>query len=257
VGGTSGVQFIASNVDTVFVVAGCGPTRKLNERGLNARRLERILWVVRDGGARPIVVLNKADLIEDAEAVAASLSRRLGGAKVCFASAQSGLGVEALERELAVGDTIALIGPSGVGKSTLINRLLGEERQHTGEARQGDSKGRHTTTRRELLRTRQGALLIDTPGMREIALYSEDGEAQGFDDIGSLAAGCRFADCTHAKEPGCAVRAAVERGEIDSDRLESFANLKSDASKQATRHGTQVRRTLRREQRKARVVKGT
>jgi ribosome biogenesis GTPase / thiamine phosphate phosphatase len=256
VGGNSGAQFIASNVDTVFVVAGCSATEKMNERGLNPRRIERLVWVVREGGAHPVVLLNKADLIADAAGTAAVLSRRLGGVQVLPISAEVGSGVPALDVELRAGDTIAVIGASGVGKSTLINRLLGEQRQETTSTRDGDAKGRHTTTRRELFIAPSGALVIDTPGMREIALFSEQGEAQGFDDIEALAGACRFHDCEHATEPGCAVRAAIANGECDAERLESYAALKRDALRQASRHDAQARRTLRREQRVARTLKG-
>jgi ribosome biogenesis GTPase / thiamine phosphate phosphatase len=150
-------------------------------------------------------------------------------------SAHADAGLTALEAHIAPGDTVAFIGPSGVGKSSLINRLAGEERQTVRDVRERDMKGRHTTTRRELIPITHGALLIDTPGVREFAVLADDGVA-GFTDIDQLAEHCKFPDCQHAAEPECAVRAAIERGELPEDRLASYLSIASDAERLAAKH---------------------
>jgi ribosome biogenesis GTPase len=210
-------QVLAANVDVVLIVAA----------DLNVRRLERYLALARDGGAEPVLVLTKADLWSDAERLQAESVMAIG-VPVVVASAVTGEGLDALRARLRPGCTIALLGTSGAGKSTLINALIGEARLRTGEVR-SDGKGRHTTTHRELVPTREGALLLDTPGLRELQLWTGEQEVeQAFDDIGALAADCRFGDCHHATEPDCAVRQAVRDGRLDAARLASFHKLAAE-----------------------------
>jgi ribosome biogenesis GTPase len=217
-------QVLAANVDTVFLVMGL-------DGDFNPRRLERTLVLAWESGALPVVLLNKADLCPDADARRAEIEGVAPGVPVRVVAAKPGQGLEALSPWLLAGRTVALLGSSGVGKSTLVNRLLGRERQRTREVRDGDDRGRHTTTHRELVALPGGALLLDTPGLREIQLWSEpDGEglAATFAEVLTVAASCRFRDCRHQKEPGCAVREAVARGELDSGRLESYHKLQAE-----------------------------
>jgi ribosome biogenesis GTPase len=215
-------QVVAANIDAVFVVAGL-------DGDFNPRRIERMLAAAWESGAEPIVVLNKADLADSLETRIAQVAALAPGAAVVAISALAGDGLAALAPWLAPGRTVALIGSSGVGKSTLANALLGESRQATGDVREDDSRGRHTTTRRELLVLPSGALLLDTPGMRELQLWGEDSGVDGaFPDIAGLARQCRFRDCAHEGEPGCAVLAALESGELDPARLASWRKLKRE-----------------------------
>jgi ribosome biogenesis GTPase len=205
-------------VDLFFVVTSVG-------RDLSPRRLERYLTAVWDSGAEPVVVLNKIDLGGDVDGMAAEIDGVALGAAVVRVSAQTGEGLEGLRSHLAEGRTVALVGSSGVGKSSLINQLLGAEVQGTRTLRR-DGKGRHATTRRELVELPEGGVLIDTPGMREFGLVEDrGGVATSFADVAALAAGCRYRDCEHEGEPGCAVEAAVASGELDPARLASYRKL--------------------------------
>jgi ribosome biogenesis GTPase / thiamine phosphate phosphatase len=215
-------QVIAANVDRVFVVMGL-------DDDFNLRRLERYLVLVSRSGAQAAVVLNKSDLTDRTEELARGTSAAAPGVAVLVTSARAGLGLDPLRDLLPAGATGAFVGSSGVGKSTLINRLLGEERLTTREVRSWDRRGRHTTTHRELILLPGGGLVIDTPGMREIQLPEiGDGVEEAFDDIDELAAQCRFADCKHDREPGCAVLEAVVEGRLEARRLDSYRTLKAE-----------------------------
>jgi ribosome biogenesis GTPase len=215
-------QIIAANVDTVFVVSA------LNQE-FNARRLERYVALVWDSGARPVVLLNKADLCNEVAMRVTEAELIAPGADVHAISAEEGAGFEALLEFLLPGRTCAFIGSSGVGKSTIINRLLGHEVQSTLPVRGRDDRGRHSTTSRQMFLLSAGGLVIDTPGMRELQLWgAEAGLSTAFDDIDELAAQCRYRDCTHESEPGCAVRGAVDEGTLDGARLANFLKLHSE-----------------------------
>jgi ribosome biogenesis GTPase len=227
-------QVVAANVDVVFVV-----TSLVDD--LNARRLERYLTVAWESGAEPVVVLTKADLCGDVEAALVQLGGVTFGVPAHVVSAVTGEGMDELSAHLAGGRTATLVGSSGVGKSTLVNRLCGTERLATGRLRP-DGRGRHTTTHRELVVLDTGGCLIDTPGMRELVLWdAEDGLGQAFDDVEELAGQCRFTDCEHGTEPGCAVQAAVAAGTLDSARLESFRHLQRELRYLEIRHDARAR----------------
>lgn len=218
--GANQAQAVAANVDVVFVVTSA-------ERPPNLRRVERTMAVVVAGGARPVIVLNKIDIAADPEGDLRALASV--GARCLASSAATGAGVDELRAALPPGATGAFLGPSGAGKSSLVNALLGAERLVTGAVRLTDAKGRHTTTRRELIELPGGGCIIDTPGMRELGLWrAGEGIERTFDDVTALAAACRFRDCNHRDEPGCAVMAALAAGELDEGRYASFEKLRRE-----------------------------
>jgi len=219
-GSANGEQVVAANIDTVFICM------SLNQN-FNLRRLERYFAIGWDSGAVPVAVLTKADLCGEVATRLAEVNAVCPGADVVVTSAMDEDGGLALRRYLAEGRTVAFIGSSGVGKSTLINLLTGEIRQDTGGL-SNDDRGRHTTTRRELIPLPSGGMVIDTPGMRELGLESAD-LSRTFADIDALALRCRFHDCTHTGEPGCEVRRAVGEGALAADRLESYLKLRKEA----------------------------
>jgi ribosome biogenesis GTPase len=226
-GGATLEQVVAANVDTVWIVHGL-------DTEPNLRRLERYLTAAWESGARPVVVLTKADLAPDPEAARSRVEGDVFGVPVRIASTVGEPGVVELLDDLEPAATVAALGPSGVGKSSLLNALLGREAVATGPVREGDRRGRHTTTRRELVPLPGGALLLDTPGLRELRLWEVDeGLRQTFTDIEALAEACRFRDCSHEAEPGCAVKAAAEDGRLDPGRLQSYRKLRAEAEWQA------------------------
>jgi ribosome biogenesis GTPase len=228
---------VAANVDTVFVVTAFG-------FDLNPRRLERYLTSAWDSGSTPVVVVNKSDTSDDPAFDLLEIEPVTMGVSVHAVSAASGDGLEDLEQYLQPGQTVVLLGSSGVGKSTLVNRWLGEEAMATKETREDDDEGRHTTTHRQLLVLPGGGLVIDTPGLRELQLWDVDSAAldSTFADIEELAADCRFADCTHAHEPECAVLGAVESGELPGERLHSWRKLQRELRAIAMRHDILLRK---------------
>jgi ribosome biogenesis GTPase len=248
-GAVSDPQVVAANVDLAIIA-----TALPND--VNPRRTERYLTLAWESGATPIVVLTKADLVDDTSGAIAQLRAVAPGVDVFAVSVIDGSGVDELRERLVAGTTAVIVGSSGVGKSTLINALLGAERQRTSAVRD-DGAGRHTTTHRELIELPNGAALIDTPGMRELQLWSaDDGFDAAFDDITSVAAACRFGDCAHESEPGCAVRDAIERGLLAADRFESWKALRRElaylerrqdaaAATQSRNHAKSLTRLLR------------
>ena len=215
-------QVIAANIDLVLIVCGL-------DQDFSVRRIERYLTLAHASGAEAAIVLNKADVCGELEARIGEAAGVAGGAPVIAITARSAEGIEPVLGLLRPGLTVTLLGSSGVGKSTLVNQLLGFERQRVREVREDDGRGRHTTTHRELLPLPGGGALIDTPGMREIQLWAAPQDLDAaFTDIAALAARCRFRDCGHAVEDGCAVRAALDAGELDAGRWQSYAKLRAE-----------------------------
>ena len=215
-------QVIAANIDLALIVCGL-------DQEFNVRRIERYLTLAHASGVDAAIVLNKSDVCVDLGARRDEAARVAGSAPVVAISARAAQGIDPVLRLLRPGLTIALLGSSGVGKSTLVNQLLGVERQLVHEVRESDSRGRHTTTYRELLPLPQGGALIDTPGMRELQLWAgQDGLDSAFAEIATLAAQCRFRDCSHVVEAGCAVRSAMEAGELVASRWESYRKLRAE-----------------------------
>jgi ribosome biogenesis GTPase / thiamine phosphate phosphatase len=230
-------QTLAANVDVALVVSSLGPD-------LEPRRIERYLVTIWESGASPEIVLTKADRLEDPWELVAEVEAVALGVPVHVVSAVTGQGCDGLRARITAGTTAVLLGSSGVGKSTLVNRWLGDDVMATKETREDDDEGRHTTTNRQILVLPGGGLVIDTPGLRELQLWTADSAALDttFADIEELAADCRFGDCTHSHEPGCAVLAAVESGELPPERLQSWRKLQRELRAIAMRHDIRLRK---------------
>lgn len=214
-------QVIAANIDVVFIVMAL-------TTDFNLRRLERYMTTAYASGAMPVILLTKADVCDDVEGMTLAAEQTAPGTRVIVVSAVTGVGVEEVGEIMGPGTTAVLLGSSGVGKSTLVNALVGEERQAVKETRD-DGKGRHTTTHRQMIHLQTGGIVIDTPGMREFQMWDvEEGLDQAFDDIAELAANCRFSDCAHDTEPGCAVQAALRDGTLEQDRYASYLKLQRE-----------------------------
>ena len=236
-------QVVAANVDVVFLTAGL-------DGDLSLRRLERYLTLGWESGAEPVIVLTKTDLCDDVPAVLLEVEAVAMGVPVHAVSNVTGEGIEALAAYFAGDRTVAALGSSGVGKSSLVNRLAGEELMATGGLR-SDGRGRHTTTNRQLLPLPSGGLFLDTPGMRELRLWeSEDGLAAAFDDVTAAAAHCRFTDCAHESEPDCGVRAALADGTLERDRFESWRKLQGELAHLAAKQDARLRAEATKERRR-------
>ncbi|MDX8365809.1 ribosome small subunit-dependent GTPase A [Cytobacillus sp. IB215665] len=215
-------QIVATNVNSIFLVAA------LNQ-DFNLRRLERYILLTWESGANPVIVLSKSDLCTDIEEKLARVEAIAFGVPIHVISAKEDTGIESLQQYLTDGQTVALLGSSGAGKSTLSNKLYGKDVQAVQQVREGDDRGRHTTTHRELIVLTTGGIIIDTPGMRELQLWdSEDSVAQSFQDIEALSEHCRFTNCKHQSEPGCAVLSAIDQGVLEQSRFLSFVKIKKE-----------------------------
>ena len=239
-----GEQAVAANFDYVFIM------QSLN-MDFNPRRLERYLAEARQSGAEPVILLTKADLVQDYSDYITKVDRVAAGIRLHVISARTGYGIKSLDEYLAPGKTVVFLGSSGVGKSSLVNALAGLEIMSFGEIRKRDSKGRHTTTHRQLIMLPSGAMLIDTPGMRELGLWCVDsGLSDTFSDVEQFLGQCRFSDCRHDREPGCAIKKALESGELSADRWASYQKLQSESRSSAAAKIMMAKQKLRKDSRR-------
>jgi ribosome biogenesis GTPase len=238
-------QVVAANIDTVFLVSGL-------DGDFNPRRIERYLLLARNSAAQPVVILNKADLADDVPEAIALIHELAPDVPVVAVSAADGAGFDALQAYLGAGQTVALLGSSGVGKSSIVNRLVGEAVLPTRSVRESDSRGRHASVHRQMIPLPTGGLVIDTPGMRELQLWGVDEGMPGtFEDVEGLAGTCRFRDCQHRQEPGCGVKAAVDAGTLDSARYDNFIKLQDEREVMARR---QDERALLEQKRASKII---